>query len=68
MYNICFKKNKDKLNEYAEIWDRIKDLLLKHFDVEVIHYNKYNSAKVKPFKNEIRTAVHDEGLLAEETP
>ena len=63
-----FKKNKDKLDEYAEIWNRIKYLIGKYFDVEVIRYNKYKSAKVKPFKDEIRTAFHDKGLPAGETP
>ena len=43
-------------------------LIGKYFDVEVINYNKYKSAKVKPFKDEIRTAALDKGLLAEETP
>ena len=45
-----------------------RDLIGKYFDVKVIHYNKYKSAKVKPFKDEIRTAALDKGLLAEETP
>ena len=62
------KKSRDILNEYAEIWNRIKDLIKRYFDVEVIHYNKYNSAKIKPFRDEIRTALHDEGLLAKVTP
>ena len=68
LYYLCFKKNKDILNEYAEIWNSVKDLIGKYFDVEVIHYNKYKSCKIKPFKDEIRTAFHEEGLLAEETP
>ena len=50
LYYLCFKKSKDMLNEYAEIWNGIKDLIGKYFDVEVIHYNKYKSAKIKPFK------------------
>ena len=45
-----------------------RDLIGKYFDVKVIHYNKYKPAKVKPFKDEIRTAAHDKGLPAEETP
>ena len=68
LYYSCFKKSKDILNEYAEIWNSIKDLIGKYFDVKVIHYNKYKSAKIKPFNDEIRTAFHDEGLPAEETP
>ena len=68
LYYLCFKKSKDILNEYAEIWNGIKDLIGKYFDIEVIHYNKYKSAKIKPFNDEIRTAFHDEGLPAEETP
>ena len=68
LYYLCFKKNKDILNEYAEIWNSIKDLIGKYFDVEVIHDYKYKSAKIKDFKDEIRTAFHDEGLPAEETP
>ena len=67
LYYLCFKKNKDILNEYAEIWNSIKDLIGKYFHVEVINYDKYKSAKLKPFKDEIRTAFHDEGLPAEET-
>ena len=27
LYHLCFKKNKDKLNEYAKICNRIKDLI-----------------------------------------
>ena len=68
LYYLCFKKNKDILNEYAEILNSIKDLIGKYFDVEVIHCNKYKSCKIRPFKNEIRTAFHGEGLPAEETP
>ena len=68
LYYLCLKKNKDILNEYAEIWNSIKDLIGKCFDVEVIHCNKYKSAKIKSFNDEIRTAFHDEGLTAEETP
>ena len=60
LYYLCLKKNKDILNEYAEIWNSTKDLIGKCFDVEVIHCNKYKSAKIKPFNNE--------GLTAEETP
>ena len=48
--------------------NRIKDLIGKYFDVEVIHYNKQKSAKIKPLRDEIRTAFHDEGLPAEKTP
>ena len=65
MVIFALRKIKDKLNEYAEIWNRIKDLIGKYFDVELIHYNKYKSAKVKPFKDEIRTAFYDKGLPAE---
>ena len=68
LYYLCFKKSKDILNEYAEIWSDIKDLIGKYFDVEIIHYHKYKSAKIKPFNDEIRTAFHNEGLPAEETP
>ena len=68
LYYLCFKKNKDILNEYAEIWNSIKDLIGKYFDVEVVHYNKYKSAKIKPFNDEIKTAFHDERLPAEEIP
>ena len=69
LYYLCFKKNKDILNEYAEIWNSIvKDLIGKYIDVEVIHCNKYNSAKINPFNYELRTAFHDEGLSVEETP
>lgn len=68
LYYLCFKKSKGILNEYAEIWNGIKDLIGKYFDVEVIHYSKYKSAKIKSVNDEIRTAFHDEGLPAEETP
>ena len=51
LYYSCFKKNKDILNEYAEIWNGIKDLIGKYFDVEVVHYNKYKSAKIKRFND-----------------
>ena len=68
LYYLCFKKNKDILNAYAEIWNSIKDLIGKYIDVEVIHCNKYNSAKINPFNYELRTAFHDEGLPVEETP
>ena len=47
--------------------NRIKDLVRKYFDVEVIYYNKDKSAEIKPFRDEIRTAFHDEGLPAEKT-
>ena len=51
LYYICCEKNKDILNECAEIWNSIKDLIGKYFDVEVSHYNKYKSAKIKPFED-----------------
>ena len=53
LYYLCFKKNKDILNEYAETWNSIKDLIGKYIDVEVIHCN---SAKINPFNYELRTA------------
>ena len=68
LYYLCSKKNKDILNEYAAIWNGIKDLVGKYFDVEVIYYNKCKSTKIKPFIDESRTAFDDEGLPAEEPP
>ena len=32
------------------IWNNIKDFIGKYFDVEVFHYDKYKSAKIKTLK------------------
>ena len=45
LYYLCFKKNKDILNEYEEIWNSIKNLIGKYFDVEGIHYINISQLK-----------------------
>ena len=67
MYHLWSKKNSNKLNEHVEIWNRIKDHLGNYFDVEVIQEDKYKSAKINSFKDEIRTAFCDDELLVGET-
>ena len=65
LYHLWSKKNNNKLNEHVEISNRIKDHLGKYFDVEVIQENKYKSAKMNSFKNEIKTVFYDDGLPVE---
>ena len=50
LYHLLSKKNSNKLNEYVEIWNRIKDCIGKYFDVDVIYKNKYKSAKISLLK------------------
>ena len=38
------------LSKDSEIWKRIKDILKKDFDIEVIHNEKYILTKIKPLK------------------
>ena len=59
-YNIILNKN-------SETWDKVKQLIRKHFDVEVIHKNKYITTKLTPHNNKIRTDFHDKGLTTEQT-
>ena len=58
---ICHQKN------IVEIWNDIKDLIGKDFDVEVIPNNKNISTKMKFFEDEVRINFQDEGLLLEKT-
>lgn len=61
-------KHEDILNKYIEIRNRLKDILGKYFEMEVILIAKHISTKIISFKNEIRTDIHDDGLLLRKTP
>ena len=56
------------LNKYLEILDRIKKLIEKDFDVELICKNNYIIAKIYSCNNEIKTNFHDKGLPLEQIP
>lgn len=40
------EKHEDILNKQSEIWNRIKDFMVKEFNVEEIHNDKYLSTKI----------------------
>ena len=61
-------KHEDILNRYIEIRNRRKDILGKYFEVEVILIAKHISTKIISFEDEIRTDIHDNGLLPGKTP
>ena len=68
-YVKCFDDNKtmsfiadDKelLKEYTKVWEKIRDLIGKEFDVEPAYDDKYIKTKIKSYNND-RTNFHGEG-------
>ena len=49
---LATEKHQDILYKYSGIWGRIKGLLEKDLEVEVIYKNKYIITKIKSHKNE----------------
>lgn len=49
------EKHGDLLKTYNEKWNLVKDLIVKDFDVEVVHGDKHASAKIMPCKDETKT-------------
>ena len=39
--------DKKVLNKYNKIWDKIKNLFGKKFDIELVHHDKYVKTKIK---------------------
>ena len=69
-YVKCFDDNKtisfladDKefLNKYTKVWEKIRDLLGKNFDSEPVYDDKYIETKIKSYNNGIRTNFHGKG-------
>ena len=54
-------------NKYSEVLlcNMINQLIKEDFDVEVILENKHITAKIRSYKNEIKTHFHDEELPTE---
>ena len=47
MSGMFVQKHEDILNQYSKIWNKIKDLIEKDFDVEVIHNEMTNVYQLK---------------------
>ena len=69
-YAKCFDDNKtmsfladDKelLKKYTKVWKKIRDLIGKKFNSELVYGDKYIKTKIKSYNNDIRTNFHGEG-------
>ena len=55
------ESRKEFLKEFIKVWEKIRDLIGKNFDVEPVYSDKYIKTKIKPCNNDIKTNFHGEG-------
>ena len=58
-------KDDELLEEYNEIWERVKNSIKKEFDSEPLYNEKYLKAKIKSCNGKINTNFHNNKLPKE---
>ena len=60
-------EEKQYVRKFYEMWNKVKQLMIKDIDVAVVHDDKYIPPKIKSYGNEIKTDFHNDGLPPEKT-
>ena len=64
-YMSFLMKDDELLKKYNEIWEKVKNIIKKEFDIESIYNEKYLNAKIKYYNGKIKTNFHNNKIAKE---
>ena len=64
-YMSFLMKDDELLKKYNEIWEKVKNIIKKEFDIESIYNEKYLNAKIKYYNGKINTNFHNNKIAKE---
>ena len=54
-----FIKDDELLEKHNEIWEKVKNIIKKEFDTELVYNEKYLKTKIKSYNGKINTSFHN---------
>ena len=58
-------KDEELFEKYNEIWEKVKNIIKKEFDSELVYNEKYLKAKIKSYSGKINTNFHNNKIPKE---
>ena len=59
-YTSFMIKNKELLEKYNDIWEKVRNSIKKGFDGEPVYNEKYTKTKIKSYEGKINTNFNDD--------